>query len=283
MAENPGPRILGVLLATVVGCAGALAYKSGAQHSARPANELLSRDPRPPVIYLRSFQDDPVAAQGIALPHQSLGFLQFTNSEEQQLASVASEIGPFIAVGKPGEPLPQIGAARMYLKNAEWQPRVLQLMQSARLVLLRAGRTEGLWWEVATAVKTVKPERLVFLLPYNAAQYEVFRQRAESFLPCRLPGYKKPQIRLGTIQGILYFEPDWTAHFQELKRLKVGSFQPLARIYKFAFQPVFKQLNIPWKHPGYWHVLLLLLLPFLATFLVMGLLALLVKLSRIFH
>ena len=281
MAEHVGSGIAGTFVAVAIGLTGAWAYQSGARHSALSANALTKADRRPPVVYLRSFQDDPIAAKGIALPHQALGFVQFTNTEEEQLARVMNQIGPFVAVGKPGERLPEIGAARMYLKNEEWQARVLELMEKAQLVVLRAGRTEGLWWEVATAAKTVKPEKLVFLLPYNGAQYEAFRQRAESFLPCRLPEYRKPQIQLGSIRGILYFEPGWKAHYGELKRLKVGSFSPMARVFQFTFEPVFRQLNVRWKHPGYWHVLLLLVFPFMAAFLGLGALGLVVKVLRL--
>jgi hypothetical protein len=39
-------------------------YKQGKRRSAPSAESLMSRDPRPPVLYLRSFQDDSVAAQG---------------------------------------------------------------------------------------------------------------------------------------------------------------------------------------------------------------------------
>lgn len=90
------------------------------------------------------------------------------------------EVGPFVAIGRPGEPLPELGAARVYVGDTEWQDRVRQLMSSAQLVVLRGGGTAGLQWEVQNVFANVSPERIVFLLPYDPEQYEVFRQRAEA-------------------------------------------------------------------------------------------------------
>lgn len=71
-------------------------------------------------------------------------------TEEEQLAEVMDQVGPFLAVGKPGESLPEVGAARIYVGDDEWQHRVSELMSQARLVVLRAGETANLWWEVKT-------------------------------------------------------------------------------------------------------------------------------------
>ncbi len=278
--EYFGWRLLGLLLAVVVGFAGVKAYQFGQGHSARSAAAVTREDRRPPVVYLRSFQDDPVAAKGFA-PQLVMSFLEFVNTEEEQLTEVLSEIGPFIAIGRPGERLPTIGASRMYVTDAEWRARVLELMSAARLVTIRAGSTQGIWWEIETAVRTLQPEKLVFLLPYTKAQYEVFRQKAESYLPCRLPDYISPEIAIGSLRGILYFGPGWKPHYGAIKKLRVGSWKPMARIYKYTFAPVFKQLNVKWKPPGNWHLLLLAVLVFVVPFVAMYILFLLMKLLRL--
>ena len=46
-------------------------------------------------------------------------------TEEEQLAKVVAEIGSFIAIGRPGENLPTLGAIRLYTGDADWQESVL--------------------------------------------------------------------------------------------------------------------------------------------------------------
>ena len=83
-----------------------------------------------PVLYLRSFEDDQRAAR-----------LKGQLTEEEHLASVLSQIGPFVAVGRPGEALPTVGASRVYLGDDQWQPTVESLLRGSRLVIIRTGRT----------------------------------------------------------------------------------------------------------------------------------------------
>jgi hypothetical protein len=270
LAEGFWLRLGGGLLAAVLGLAGGAAYKFGTSYTARSAEALTQSDPRPPVVYLRSFQDDRVTDEG-SINHRMVSFLGALNSEEEDLAAVLSEIGPCIAVGHPGERLPQVGAARMYLRDAEWRDRVSQLMSSARLVAIRAGHTDGLWWEVATAARMVRPERLIFLIPFNASQYEAFRAKAGRYLPCRLPDYRPVHKRLrnlGSVRGFLYFEPNWKAHYRELKPLRIGNFRPLRRLFKFALEAVYRQLNIPWNAPGKWDLVWFVLSPVIGVLVV---------------
>jgi len=205
------------VLGTLVWRAGHKYSKLGKKHRARSADDLVTKDPRPPVIYLRSFLDDPIAsneetqwqgggAGAAAVPYPG-------PTEEQQLANIMNQIGPFIAIGNPAEELPELGAARTYISGAEWKDRVLAWMLRARLVVLRAGTTEGFWWEAETVAKNVKPERIIFLLPLTAPQYQGFRKRAETFLPCHLPDYPRKKRQIGSIRSILFFESDLDSPF----------------------------------------------------------------------
>lgn len=80
-----------------------------------------------------------------------------------------------------------------------------ELMSGANLVVLPARTTDGLWWEVETAAKIVRPAKILFLLPYERERYDAFRLKAEQYLPCRLPDYLtgKKKITAGSIRGIL--------------------------------------------------------------------------------
>jgi hypothetical protein len=230
-----------------------------------PAQDTLAHDPRLPVLYLRSFRED----RRSGFHFWSIFAFSSMATEEEQLAGVMNEIGPFVAIGKPGEKLPQAGAARMYVTHAEWQERVANLMKSAQLVILRAGKTEGFWWEVQRCARSMPPERVVFLLPFTRREYRRFRERAEQYLPCGLPEYRPSFALAGTrVHAVLYFEPDWTPHIVSLKvpfyltwlgklvqlvlTWTYMRFQnPLLDVIKKGLQPVVDQLGLAWKIPWY--------------------------------
>jgi len=120
-------------------------------------SEVLENDPRQPVIYLRSFKDDKGAGRPMDvlrvsnmkyLWHMIFAFYNGLHefmgwSEEEILAQVLTTVGPMVAIGRPGEKLPQLGAARVYVEDAVWQPKVHEFLEKAALVVLRLGKTEG--------------------------------------------------------------------------------------------------------------------------------------------
>jgi membrane protease YdiL (CAAX protease family) len=249
-------------------------YTRGKRRCAPSAERVLSTDTRPPVVYLRPFQDDSFAGQGVVEPdipgpHPTYLPIWVPETEEEQLAQVMNEIGPFVAVGRPGETLPHIGAARMYLEHDEWKDDVLRLISSAKLVVLRAGETGSFLWEFEAVLKHVAPEKIVVLIPFEAPQYHAFRvkvQRVMPNLPFHLPLYfgklrqrswverfkdwmSTTEVQ-GSIRGILYFTPRWECHFLELRGFGGGIANPLARAFKITLEPVFQQLGVPWKKPG---------------------------------
>jgi hypothetical protein len=224
-------------------------FKRARKHKIVAAQKLIAHDTRPPVLYLRSFGDDSTAGRVVGGGHLlfsgwSLGF----STEEEQLSSVFSVIGPFIAIGKPGEKLPELGAARTYVNDDQWQDVIAQEMARAALVVLRVGDTEGLSWEVLTATQQVKPERLVLLVPANAKRYESFREMAQEHFPCELPRCSgwTTKTSLGSLKGLIYFDTDCTPHLVELTvpRFRRSVRQPLVPALKTALGPVFQQLNI---------------------------------------
>jgi hypothetical protein len=238
---------LGVALSILLGSAGAKHIKKAKKLSAPSADDLVVRDPRPPVIYLRSFLDDPIASKEEPQETGAPGGGTIAGpTEEQQLAGIMNQIGPFIAIGDPSERFPELGAARTYVLGTEWKDRVLAWILGAKLVVLRAGTTEGFWWEVETVAKNVKPEQIIFLIPLTATEYQAFRKRAETLLPCRLPDYPRRKRLIGTIRGIIFFHSDWTPHFLQLRGTIWLGWTPAL---KLTFEPVFKQLGVDWKKP----------------------------------
>jgi hypothetical protein len=158
------------------------------------AEQTLARDPRPPVLYLRSFRDD----EGLSSASESF---------EQSLASVLSDIGPVIAVGRPGERLPPQGAARLYLSDEGWQPAVRDLMARSALTILGAGTSPGVLWELTRVVELVPPTRFLIAVPpalrsRDAERWKQFCTLAAEVMPHPLPA---------SLDGATFvtFDPDW--------------------------------------------------------------------------
>ena len=82
------------------------------------------------------------------------------------MVKVLTAIGPVVAVGRPGEELPELGAHRIYLPHDQWKDRVAKLMAEAMLVVLRPGQTASVWWETAEMMARVPPERRLLVLPF---------------------------------------------------------------------------------------------------------------------
>lgn len=124
------------------------------------AESLLTVDRRPAILYLRSFSDD----EKLRATRMNLSTL-FDFSLEGRLAGHFATSGPFIAIGSPShEPIPA-GAARAYFSDDEWQGRVGQWIRSARLIILVAGITKWVAWELAQIVERGYTDKLIVLFP----------------------------------------------------------------------------------------------------------------------
>lgn len=171
------------------------AARRGRRHLQASADELRATDPRPPVLYLRSFEADDVmtASRGLG------------NSAEEALVAALNAIGPVVALGEPGEKLPPLGAARAYSTDDRWQLHISDWAAEASQVVLLAGHTPNFWWEVRHLVASGALDKAVFLLPGGDA-YHAFRQRFMGevpgvALPATLPGTGE----MFTVAGILKF------------------------------------------------------------------------------
>jgi len=89
---------------------------------------------------------------------------------EERLDAVVAPIGPFITVGAPDEPLPQLGAARVYLATDSWQSKVIDLMDRAQLIVMAAGATRSVQWELDTVLSRDAWSKLVVLMPASTQE-----------------------------------------------------------------------------------------------------------------
>ena len=123
------------------------------------ADALLAVDKRPVILFLRSFDDD--EKQKFASSQRAL--LDF--SLETRLSNHFFRYGPFVAVGSPKETVPQLGAARVLLKDDEWQGRVLGWIGEANLIIMYSGETHWVNWELRQVIDSGRATSLILMFP----------------------------------------------------------------------------------------------------------------------
>lgn len=245
---------------------GVATFRSGWKYDARAAEEALAMDPRPPVLYLRSFEADPqmlVTGGGFLSRAAALLSYAASVSPEQELAFILDRIGPVVAIGKPGERLPELGAARRYVGDDQWRDVVLGLMRDAALVVIRAGNTGNLWWEIEQALTRCPRGRVIIVALGRAGSFPAFEQRfaevvgdparradvrssrADALLRFMSP-YSQSAGRIiyfdrrgMPLEEALYYKFTWTGFV-------LVAFRPHRDALQAAFRNVFAELGLPW-------------------------------------
>ena len=256
--------ILGAFV--VLARASVMVFRSGWKYEARTAEEALAADPRPAVLYLRSFAIDDqvlVPARGpVAWLARALTYT-VSFSPEQEMAFVMERVGPVVAIGKPGERLPELGAARLYVGDDEWRQVVGRLMREAAIVVIRAGETANLWWEIEEARARSSPQRVIIVALGPQATLATFERRfAEAFgTPAAPPPPRSralaTSLRLlfpyGRAGGrIIYFDSHARPHEEPIvlritwSGVLLSPYRPYRDSLQAAFRIVFAKLDLPW-------------------------------------
>ena len=136
----------------------------------RAAEDLLNEDERPPILFLRDFDDDQVSLGQRSMPAWSRVVdpgVELANLEDvmQRYAT----LGPLVAIGRPEDVRPPIGVARRYVRSGDWQSVVLSLMDGARVVVVGTSDSPGLVWEIEHLRDLGHLEKSVFVLPPTGA------------------------------------------------------------------------------------------------------------------
>ena len=217
-------------------------WRWGSQHLQPLAEEVMANDPRPPILYLRSFTNE---AQVF--------------DEERGFADMFAPTGPLVAIGQPGERLPPLGAARLYLEDENWHERVLELLEQSRLVLIYGGETPGLGWELRQVRARLHPSRLTIMVPNDPAAWERFRalayEKADLNLP-PMPTGKLVRHASPGVVGFLSFDNQWNPHFTPLPKKttrSVGSglaASDTAAQSAVALSEIYSNLGLQVEKPG---------------------------------
>ncbi|MFC9476968.1 hypothetical protein ACFTS5_32690 [Nocardia sp. NPDC056952] len=117
-------------------------------------------------LFLRSFNDDAMRFRG---PNPTVGILGvfdgLTVRFEELMATLVASESPLVAIGKPGESLPELGAVRTYVADDEWQSAVEETAKRVDSIMLVAGVTDGLKWELTHLRKWGLAQKATVLLP----------------------------------------------------------------------------------------------------------------------
>jgi len=170
-----------------------------------------------PIVLLRSFTRDP-----------SDSMWQAGDWLEKAVVDALRDFGPALAIGRPAEKLPPVGAARMYVSDVKWKSVVIETLATSQLVVLFADATKGFLWEVGAVVERVDPAKVLVCLPPELPAKR--RQRAwaefvagtENLFPVPLP--RDPDHAI-----LLRFDDSWrpilqgrSSRFKAVKAVKAA-------------------------------------------------------------
>lgn len=235
------------------------------------AARLLNEDSRRPVLYLRAFRN--AGADTIRTP-----LIEKSTTDEERLAVVMNQIGPFVAISETDAGKTDFGAARLSVSHNEWQGKVLELMLSAQLIVIRIdplterwGRFQkdthqyhmiksgfqtlkdvpkpndfipidippSIWWEIEQAMKT-KPDRTLLYLPFTAKKIE--RDEVYKDITPLLEKFvnAKLPLKIGGAEFIC-FKADGTAYVLDKKGIRMFG---IVNSYGKVLEPFLKDIGI---------------------------------------
>lgn len=180
------------------------------------ALEIVEEDARPPVLYLRAFASEVQtfhtlrARDATKLTH-SLSALTSRSNQWIQLRfedffdeAIEKHLGPFVALGNPEDYVPPEGAFRLYSADSEWQSHVLALARRAQAIVLEAGSSANLGWELTSlSQQRLTAKLLVFTSPertrraWAAEQWNNWLDRASGREPVVWPQFADMLARFG--------------------------------------------------------------------------------------
>lgn len=130
--------------------------------------EQVERDQRPPILFLRSFQDDQVhlPERGLWRRWSRALFAPGIRGRrlDHFLVESFSRYGPALALGNPGEKQLPFGAARVYCSHDTWKDQVAEIANRANHVVLVADSTPGVEWEIWHFLTPAWREKTLFIV-----------------------------------------------------------------------------------------------------------------------
>ncbi len=129
--------------------------------------EVTSTNAPAPILFLRSFEDDQlgISRSWLDLPGRWLDLWSFRRNVDEMMIDEFAQLGPVIALGKPGEISAKFGAQRRYASHDDWQELIVDAAARAKAIVVAAGETPGLVWEYDLLRSRGYLEKTIFLFP----------------------------------------------------------------------------------------------------------------------
>jgi hypothetical protein len=233
-------RVVLRLLSPFMIRAGGALYVEGRKLTTLTTEELLKKDKRPPVLYLRSFELEKLTDRDAGkFAEFFAAFFSDINiqTQEEVLVKALKRVGPCIAVGDPRSNEVIFGCSRMRLGN-DWQQSVQEWIKKSALVVHCAGGTEGLLWELERVAELVKPRSKLLLLITPTITDEWWERADQLF--GRVPRFTvSGQDKLPYI-AVIYFDETG----KPLNELVYGVDKSPRIILEEALDPLLHQLKI---------------------------------------
>lgn len=164
---------------------GATVFALARRRSIRHASAVVANNPGRYFVYLRSFATDAekspdrsplfyFATLGtlwlplLINPFYYVHFRRQTPEEIILLRGMA-RVCPVVAIGRPGEQVPPLGASRMYVEHGRWKELAASLADKSCAVLILPHSTEGVVWEFTELCLRAHPSKAVIILPQALA------------------------------------------------------------------------------------------------------------------
>lgn len=109
------------------------------------------------VLFLRSFEDDGKSKE---MPVSLFTLSIQAPTFEEQISKDFKNFN-LVAVGRPKEELPELGANRLYISNELWKEQVSLLIDKASIIIVKPSFTEGLSWELETIINKCLLSKIV--------------------------------------------------------------------------------------------------------------------------
>jgi hypothetical protein len=161
------------------------------RRATRLYQDVRDWDARAPVLFLRAFDQD--RARLPALTRDP--FVKFPSGVgrprtlDEILLEHASCYGPVIAVGDPRDPVPPLGAARVFApdEGQSWREIVAALVGASKAVVICPNDTEGVRWELDLIASAGARPRTIYLanpeIPAAASEILFARLAPEGAVP----------------------------------------------------------------------------------------------------
>ena len=153
----PGFDVLSLVLAAALGVSifwflakmAGVTYGHAQRRTALAYQRVIDQDARRPILFLRSFRQDPLrlAPSARSLLARILRLGERRRTLDEIVLDAASPVGPVIALAAPKEPVAPLGAARLHAEDSEWRGVVRNLAERSRAVIINLDETESVLWE----------------------------------------------------------------------------------------------------------------------------------------